>query len=197
MNSPKCVQTWLEDRKPAQAKSSELAKLSSVQPTPLLHPSFFSLSPFSTSLRPSICLCFSTPSFPSAYPTLLGVPPLLLEGVRSSKQVNPPPSSPTLHPQPKTNSFLSTWYVSELAEEGKLFYQCTDGCFRSFFVYTPSCQKFSEFGGNGNLSPPSSLLPRKGAPGKWVFATSLPFLKIEKRNSEHAKGKHKQNSYVQ
>ncbi len=153
MNSPKCVQTWLEDRKPAQAKSSDLANLSSVQPTPLLH----SLFPFSTLLRPSICLCFSTPSFPSTYPTLLGVPPLLLEGVRSSKQVNPPPSSPTLLPQPKTNSFLSTWYVSELAEdEGKLFYQRTDGCFRSFFVYTPTCQKFSEFG------------------GKWQFVTVAP-----------------------
>ncbi len=87
--------------------------------------------------------------------------------------------------------------VGACRQEGKLFYQRTDGCFRSFFVYTPSYQKFSEFGGNGNLSPPSSLLPRKGAPGKWVFATSLPFLKIEKRNSEHAKGKHKQNSYVQ
>ncbi len=105
MNSPKCVQTWLEDRKPAQAKSSELAKLSSVQPTPLLHPSFFSLSPFSTSLRPSICLCFSTPSFPSTYPTLFGVPPLLLEGVRSSKQVNPPPSPLLSSPSPKPTLF--------------------------------------------------------------------------------------------
>ncbi len=196
MNSPKCVQTWLEDRKPAQAKSSELAKLSSVQPTPLLHPSFFSLSPFSTSLRPSICLCFSTPSFPSTYPTLLGVPPLLLEGVRSSKQVNPPPSSPTLLPQPKTNSFLSTWYVSELAEEeGKLFFTSAQMA-ASSYTHLPA-KSFRSLEENGNLSPWLSLLPRKGAPGKWVFSTSLPFLKIEKRNSEHAKGKHKQNSYVQ